>query len=93
MFRNYLKVAWRSLLRNKVYTFINITGLSVGMAVTLLIGLWVYNELSFDKYHQHYDRIGQVITTQTSNAQTVTFGVTVVPVANYDPGMVIILKR
>lgn len=82
MFKNYLKIAWRSLLRNKTQSFINVAGLSVGMAVALLIGLWVYDELSFDRYHQHYDRIGQIMTTQTSNSQTVTFGVTVVPLGN-----------
>jgi len=81
MFRNYLKIAWRSLLMNKVHTFINVAGLSVGMAVALLIGLWTYDELSFDHYHRHYDRIGQIMTTQTSGAQTVTFGATVVPLA------------
>ncbi len=52
------------------------------MAVAVLIGLWVYDEVSFDRYHRCYDRIGQVMTTQTSNSQTVTFGATVVPLGN-----------
>ena len=60
MFRNYLKIAWRNLLRNKVYSAINIGGLAVGMAVAILIGLWVWDELSFNRYHEHYDRIVQV---------------------------------
>ncbi|MBC8152635.1 MAG: ABC transporter permease [Bacteroidetes bacterium] len=60
MLRNYLKIAWRNLLRNKVYSAINIGGLAVGMAVAMLIGLWVYDELSFNKHHQNYDRIAQV---------------------------------
>jgi putative ABC transport system permease protein len=42
MFQSYLKVAWRNLLRNKVYSFINIGGLALGMTVALLIGLWVH---------------------------------------------------
>ncbi|HKZ67751.1 MAG TPA: ABC transporter permease, partial [Chitinophagaceae bacterium] len=46
--------------KNKMYSFINIGGLAVGMAVAMLIGLWVWDELSFDKYHKNYDRIGQV---------------------------------
>ena len=60
MLKNYFKAAWRNLVRNKLHSFINIAGLSIGMAVTLIIGLWVWDELSFDKYHSNYDRIGQV---------------------------------
>jgi putative ABC transport system permease protein len=67
MLSNYLKIAWRNLLRNKVYSAINIGGLAVGMAVAMLIGLWIYDELSFDKYHQNYDRIAQVMLNQTFN--------------------------
>src|SRR5215218_545692 len=61
MIKSYFKVALRNLFRNKVSSFINITGLTVGIAVTLLIGLWVYDELSFNKYHQNYNRIAQVM--------------------------------
>jgi putative ABC transport system permease protein len=60
MLQNYLKIALRNLLRNKVYSFINIGGLAVGMAVAMLIGLWVWDELSFNKSHKNYDRIAQV---------------------------------
>ncbi|GAA4321965.1 ABC transporter permease [Mucilaginibacter gynuensis] len=60
MIRNYIKMAWRNLVKNKVYAFINIAGLSVGMVVAILIGLWMWDELSFDKYHQNYSRIAQV---------------------------------
>ena len=60
MLKNYFKTAWRNLKKNKMYSFINIGGLAVGMAVAMLIGLWVWDELSFDKYHKNYDRIGQV---------------------------------
>jgi len=62
MIRNYLKTAWRNLLKNKAHSFINISGLSIGMAVAILIGLWVWNELSFNKYHQNYGRIAQIMT-------------------------------
>jgi putative ABC transport system permease protein len=61
MIKNYLKVAIRNLVKNKVYTIINVGGLAVGMAVAILIGLWIYDELSFNKYHVHYDAIGQVM--------------------------------
>jgi ABC-type antimicrobial peptide transport system permease subunit len=62
MIRNYFKIAFRNLLKNKVSSLINIGGLAVGMAVAMLIGLWIYDELSFNTYHQNYDRIGQVMT-------------------------------
>ena len=60
MFKNYFKIAWRNLARTKGYSAINIGGLAVGMAVVILIGLWIWDELSFDKYHKNYDSIGQV---------------------------------
>src|SRR5436190_11360476 len=60
MIKNYFKIAWRNLIKSKGYSAINIGGLAVGMAVAILIGLWLYDELSFDKYHKHYDRIGQI---------------------------------
>lgn len=72
MLRNYLKIAWRNLLKNKTHSFINITGLSVGMAVAILICLWIWDELSYDKYHDHYDRIVQVMQHQTTNGEVGT---------------------
>jgi putative ABC transport system permease protein len=60
MIRNYLKVAWRNLTRSKVASIINITGLAVGIAVAVLNGLWVWDELSFNKMHDNYDRIAKV---------------------------------
>ena len=60
MFRNYLKVAVRSLFRHKLTAFINIAGLATGMAVALLIGLWIWDELTFNRYHKNYDRLAQV---------------------------------
>lgn len=52
MFRNYLKTAWRNLVKNRFYTLINIVGLSAGLAIGILILLWVQDELSFDSFHQ-----------------------------------------
>ncbi|WP_020606330.1 ABC transporter permease [Spirosoma spitsbergense] len=72
MLRNYLKIAWRNLSRNKVYSFINIGGLAVGMAVAVLIGLWVHDELTFDHYHKNHDRIAQVTQNQTFNGEIST---------------------
>jgi ABC-type antimicrobial peptide transport system permease subunit len=81
MLKSYLKIAWRNIAKNKVHTFINVAGLSVGMAVAMVIGLWIWDELSFDKYHQNYNHIAQLMTTQTANGETVTFGSTVVPLS------------
>lgn len=60
MLKNYFKVAWRHLVQNKGFSFINIFGLAVGMAFAILIGLWIQNELSFDKFHTNRDRIAMV---------------------------------
>lgn len=70
MLQNYFKIALRTLLRNKAFSAINIVGLSVGMAVAMLIGLWIFDEISFDKYHQKYDRLAQVMQNQTWNGVT-----------------------
>lgn len=72
MFKNYLKIAWRNLKKNKGYTAINIGGLALGMAVTLLIGLWVVDELSHNSYFKQKDRIAQVYQSQTFNGRTGT---------------------
>lgn len=72
MIKNYLKIAWRNLLKNKAHTLINVTGLSVGMAVAILIGLWIWDELSYDKYFKSYDRIVQVMQHQTFNGDVGT---------------------
>lgn len=69
MVKSYFKVGWRNMLRNKGYSAINISGLAIGMAVALLIGLWVFDELSFDKHFKNYDRIVQVMQHQTYNGQ------------------------
>jgi putative ABC transport system permease protein len=75
MNRNYLTTAFRNLARNKAYSFINISGLSVGMTVTMLIGLWVWDELSFNTYHKNYHDIAQVwggsINPQSSSIEGV----------------------
>ena len=57
MIKNYLKIAWRNLLKSKASSVINIGGLAVGMAVAMLIGLWMYSELSFDKNIPNHNRM------------------------------------
>lgn len=60
MIYSYIKVGWRNLLRNQAYSFINVSGLAMGMTVAMFIGFWIYDELSFNKYHKNYDRIAQL---------------------------------
>jgi putative ABC transport system permease protein len=67
VFRNYLKVALRNILRHKGYFLINIIGLSVGMAACILLSLWVQDELSYDRYHEEVDQIYRVAFQYESN--------------------------
>ncbi|MBN1271633.1 MAG: ABC transporter permease [Candidatus Aminicenantes bacterium] len=60
MLKNYLKIALRSLKKHKGYSFINISGLAIGMAVCMLIFLWVLNEVSYDRFHEKADRICRI---------------------------------
>jgi putative ABC transport system permease protein len=61
MFKNYLKVALRNLFKHKVYSFINILGLAVGIAASVLIALYIFNELSYDRFHVNADRTYRVV--------------------------------
>ena len=60
MFSNYLKIAWRNLVHNKVYSALNIAGLAAGMAVALLIGLWIYSQYAYDRFLPGYDQLYRV---------------------------------
>ncbi|PSL43930.1 ABC-type antimicrobial peptide transport system permease subunit [Chitinophaga niastensis] len=73
MLKSYFQIAWRNLSKNKIYSLINIGGLAVGMAVAILIGLWIYDELSFNKSYQNYDRIARVMQNQFINGETDTW--------------------
>ena len=81
MFRNYFKTAWRNLTKHQAYSIINIAGLSVGLAVTMLIGLWIWDEFSFDKNFDNYSRIAQVMQTETVNGVVRTDKGNVIPLA------------
>ncbi|WP_428654554.1 ABC transporter permease [Runella sp.] len=69
MIRNYFKIALRNLLKHKGYSFINIFGLATGMAVAMLIGLWIYDELAYNKSYPNYERIAQVMQHQTFDGE------------------------
>src|ERR1043165_6843938 len=64
MLKNYLKIAWRNLKKNRTYSFINIAGLASGMAVALLIGLWIWDELSFDSYFPNHKKLAEIMIHQ-----------------------------
>jgi putative ABC transport system permease protein len=57
MIKNYIKIAWRNLIRDKSFSILNITGLAVGMASAILIFLWIQNEVSHDRFHENGKRI------------------------------------
>lgn len=82
MLKNYLTVAWRNLVKSKLYSSINLIGLATGMAVAILIGLWIYDELSYNKSFSHYDRIGKVwqYVSFTKNEKS-AYEVTPIPLA------------
>lgn len=67
MIKNYLKIAWRNLFKNGLYSFINIGGLAVGMAVSFMLLLYVYNEFSFDKFNTNAGRLYAVMRNQPAN--------------------------
>jgi len=67
MIKNYLKIAYRNLWKNKVTSFINITGLAIGMTASILILLWVQNELNFDRFHTDADKIYRLTTNIKAN--------------------------
>jgi ABC-type antimicrobial peptide transport system permease subunit len=69
MIKSYFKIAWRNLRNSKGYSAINIGGLAIGMAVVILIGIWIYDELSYNKYHTNYNQIAQVWTKSNYNGQ------------------------
>lgn len=64
MFKSYLKIAWRNILKNKVFSILNIVGLAIGLLCSLLIFLWVSDELAVDNYHENIDRLYSVYQRQ-----------------------------
>ncbi len=81
MIQNYLKVAWRNLRKNKLYSAINMLGLSIGLASCLLISLFVFDELSYDRYNRDADRIVRVVLRGTLNGEQIREANVMAPVA------------
>jgi putative ABC transport system permease protein len=81
MLKNYFKIALRNMWRKRAYSFINVTGLAVGMACCFLIFLYVHFELSYDRFHQKADRIYRVVGDLKSTTETLHWYVTPGPLA------------
>ena len=81
MLKNYFKIAWRNLRKNKTSSVINVSGLAVGMAVVMLIGLWIWDEISFDKNNKNYNRIAAVMQNINQNGRIDTWDGLPYPVA------------
>jgi putative ABC transport system permease protein len=79
MFKNYLKTTWRSLMKNKFYSFINILGLTIGMASAILILLWIQNEMSHDRFYKKSDRIYVANNRDKVNGKTMAWRTTPAP--------------
>jgi ABC-type antimicrobial peptide transport system permease subunit len=74
MVKSYFKIAWRSLIKNKGYSLINVGGLGVGLGVAMLIALWIYDEVDFNRPHKHRSRIARVLKNWTINGEISTLG-------------------
>jgi putative ABC transport system permease protein len=81
MIKNFFKVAYRNLLRNKGFSIINITGLAIGMAAAILILLWIQDERSYDKFHENKDRIYEVWNSALSDGKIRSWNSVSAPVA------------
>jgi putative ABC transport system permease protein len=81
MIKNYLKIAWRNLFRNKGFSLTNILSLATGITCTILILLWVQDEISYNKFHTNYKNIYQVMATRDFNNQVFTDQNMVMPLA------------
>ena len=66
MIKNYFKIAWRNLMKNKIYSFINVFGLTIGLTTFLLIALYVFDELTFDRFHKNADNIYRIVEDKTT---------------------------
>lgn len=82
MLQNYFTVAWRNLLKNKAFSAITITGLSVGLVACLLISLYVRHELSYDRFHAKADRIYRLVSNIKTPTETIQADITAYPMAN-----------
>jgi ABC-type antimicrobial peptide transport system permease subunit len=72
MIQSYLKVGWRNLVKHKAYSAINVGGLATGMGVAMVVFLWIYDELEFNKFHENHDSIARVIRNLNVNGEIIS---------------------
>jgi putative ABC transport system permease protein len=83
MFKNYFKIAWRNLIHNKLYSLLNIMGLATGMAVALIIGLWIWYQYSYDRFLPDGQRVYKTgMKGKESNGETFAYLVSPLPLAD-----------
>ena len=82
MIKNFLKIAWRNLFRNKGFSATNLLGLTIGIACTILISLWVKDELTYDRFHANYETIYKIYANRDFNNQVFTDENMVLPLAS-----------
>jgi putative ABC transport system permease protein len=82
MLKNYLKIAWRNLLKHKSFSLINILGLAIGIAACMIIFLYVQHELNYDQYNTKADRIARVTSTIIAPESDVVLATTPIPLAD-----------
>ncbi|MEO7834065.1 MAG: ABC transporter permease, partial [Ginsengibacter sp.] len=76
MFKNYFKIAWRNLWKNKTTSFINLFGLAIGMAAVILIGTWLQNEFSFEQFHKNKNELFKVWNRSAGPGEVASWDVT-----------------
>src|ERR1700733_6051126 len=82
MLKNYFRTAWRILVKTKGYSALNISGLAIGMAIALVIGLWVYDQYTYDKFLPEYQQLYQVRRNFNSNGEILNFTTTSLKLAD-----------
>src|SRR4028119_453352 len=81
MFQNYLKISWRNLFKNKGFSLVNLLGLTIGITCSILLFLWVQDELGYDKFHKNYNSIYKVMANRDFNNTVFTDNNMVMPLA------------
>src|SRR6218665_1000963 len=81
MFSNYIKIAWRNLMKHKLFSFINVMGLSIGISVCFIIMVFVQDELSYDRFNEKADRMYRIAFRATMNGGKINESNVMPPVA------------
>jgi putative ABC transport system permease protein len=82
MYRSFFRAAMQNMVKNKLHAFINISGLATGMAIAIIISLWIYDEVSYNIQFSNYERIGQAVQNITANGQVDTWSNVPWPLGN-----------